>query len=74
MGLNEGETGPDKEVKNHARVKETNISVGVKVLVVATHKFLGVILDQELRWKEHVQYALQKGTKWVTHTGGSQSR
>ena len=34
--------------------------------VVATHKFLGVILDQELQWKEHIQYALQKGTKWVT--------
>src|SRR5882724_10438583 len=39
---------------------------GVKVLAVATHKFLGVILDQELWWKEHIQYAQQKGTKWVT--------
>src|SRR5882724_8825971 len=39
---------------------------GVKVPVVATHKFLGVILDQELQWREHVQYTLQKGTKWVT--------
>src|SRR5882724_7990595 len=38
---------------------------GVKVPAVATHKFLGVILDQELWWKEHVQYTLQKGTKWV---------
>ena len=34
--------------------------------MVATHKFLGVILDQELQWREHVQYTLQKGTKWVT--------
>ena len=34
--------------------------------MVMTHKFLGVILDQELHWKEHIQYALQKGTKSVT--------
>jgi len=39
---------------------------GIQVPVVMAHKFLGVILDQELRWKEHVNYALQKGTKWVT--------
>ena len=29
------------------------------------HKFLGVMLDQELCWKEHCQYMLQKGVKWV---------
>jgi len=29
------------------------------------HKFLGVMLDQELCWKEHCQYVLQKGMKWV---------
>jgi len=39
---------------------------GVKVLAAATHKFLWVMLDQELCWKEHCQYALQKGMKWVT--------
>jgi len=39
---------------------------GVKVLAMATHKFLGVILDQELHWKEHCQYMVQKGMKWVT--------
>jgi len=38
---------------------------GVKVLAAATHKFLGVMLDQELYWKEHCQYTLQKGVKWV---------
>src|SRR5438552_3484386 len=26
-------------------------------------KLLGVIFDQELRWKEHVQYAVKKATK-----------
>jgi len=39
---------------------------GVEVLAVATHQFLGVMLDQELPWKEHCQYMLQKGVKWVT--------
>src|SRR5882724_8740741 len=39
---------------------------GVKVLAAATHRFLGIILDQELRWKDQCQYAVQKGVKWVT--------
>jgi len=39
---------------------------GTKVPTVSSHKFLGVIIDQELRWKEQVNYALQKGTAWVT--------
>ena len=39
---------------------------GVKVPVVANHKFLGIIMDQELHWKEHMNYALHRGTKWVT--------
>jgi len=30
-----------------------------------THKFLGVILDQELRWKEHTAYAIAKGAQYV---------
>src|SRR5882724_3998406 len=36
------------------------------VPIVAEHKFLGVILDQELRWNAHVNYTLAKGTKWIT--------
>jgi len=36
------------------------------VPVVTEHKFLGVILDQELRWNAHINYALAKGTKWIT--------
>ena len=31
-----------------------------------SYKYLGVILDQELRFKEHVAYTLAKGTAWVT--------
>jgi len=36
------------------------------VPIVKEHKFLGVILDQELRWNAHVNYALAKGTTWIT--------
>ncbi|KAF8592204.1 hypothetical protein K439DRAFT_1325145, partial [Ramaria rubella] len=35
------------------------------VYQVESHKFLGVILDQELRFKEHGNYALKKGTSWT---------
>ena len=38
---------------------------GMEIPVVMAHKFLGVIINQELRWKEHINYTLQKGTKWV---------
>lgn len=30
-------------------------------------KYLGVLLDQELRFKEHANYPLAKGTAWVLH-------
>jgi len=36
------------------------------VPAVTEHKFLSVIVDQELRWNSHVNYALAKGTTWVT--------
>jgi len=39
---------------------------GMKVLAISTHKFLGVIIDKELQWREHVDYAICKGTNWVT--------
>ncbi|KAG1824556.1 uncharacterized protein BJ212DRAFT_1260835, partial [Suillus subaureus] len=30
-----------------------------------SHKFLGIIIDKELRFKEHATYALAKGTKYM---------
>jgi len=30
-----------------------------------SHKFLGVVVDQELRWKEHAAYALAKGAGYA---------
>ncbi|OCH84477.1 hypothetical protein OBBRIDRAFT_741574, partial [Obba rivulosa] len=29
------------------------------------HKFLGILVDRALRFREHVAYSLAKGTKWV---------
>ena len=31
----------------------------------STQKYLGVIIDSELRFKEHAAYAIGKGTKWA---------
>ena len=31
----------------------------------SSYKYLGVILDQELRFREHAAYALARGTKWT---------
>lgn len=43
------------------------LSLGTqKISPVQSYKYLGVILDQELRFKEHVAYALAKDTSWVT--------
>ncbi|KAI0037507.1 hypothetical protein FA95DRAFT_1506897, partial [Auriscalpium vulgare] len=38
---------------------------GNRIDSTASHKFLGVILDRQLRFHEHVAHALRKGTKWV---------
>ena len=42
------------------RIRQTTIPS------VISHKFLGVIFDQELQWKLHVDYAVAKSTKWVS--------
>lgn len=38
---------------------------GNVIMPTPTHKFLGVILDQELRWKAHINYAIAKGTRYI---------
>ena len=30
-----------------------------------SHRFLGVMVDQGLRWRQHVDHALAKLTKWT---------
>ncbi|KNZ77457.1 Putative 115 kDa protein in type-1 retrotransposable element R1DM [Termitomyces sp. J132] len=41
---------------------------GTAIRMETSHKFLGVILDQELRFKEHVAYAQGKGTAAAMQT------
>jgi len=38
---------------------------GIKIPTISIHKFLGVFLDQELCWKDLINYTLQKGAKWL---------
>ena len=37
-----------------------------KVTTVTTHKFLGVLLDNKLRFQKHAAYAIAKGEWWVS--------
>src|ERR1700678_2492786 len=52
------------------RVKQTPIKIQLeeclKVKTSTSHKFLGVILDNELRFKQRADYALAKGAEWET--------
>ena len=38
---------------------------GITIKPTKSHKFLGIILDQELRWQEQASYALGKGTEYT---------
>ena len=42
----------------------------LKIKMSSSHKFLGVILDDELRFKQHADYALAKGMEWEARTRG----
>jgi len=64
MGLmRRREPGPLPGPKTRPIQRHLIFLQGVKVLAVATHKFLGVMLDQELCWSTHLHYSLQKGAK-----------
>src|ERR1700678_68322 len=56
---------PDNSRK---RIKQAPVEIQLedhlKVKTSSSHKFLGVILDDELRFKHHTDYALAKGTEW----------
>jgi hypothetical protein len=46
------------------------VRIGRHIIQPTTrHKVLGVPIDQELCFKEHVNYTLQKGNKWMEGTG-----
>src|SRR5271168_2650149 len=56
---------PDNSRK---RIKQAPVEIQLedhlKVKTSSSHKFLGVILDDELRFKHHADYALAKCTEW----------
>jgi len=55
---------PTKPTQRHLLVlRDTQITM------VKAHKFLGMLINQELRWKEHINYVLCKGMKWVMQYG-----
>lgn len=41
------------------------VTQGTTIMLIAMHKFLGVILDQALRWQPHITYAVVKGTAYI---------
>jgi ribonuclease HI len=50
---------------NSVKDRPPLLTRGTTITPSETHKFLGVILDQALRWKAHVAYAIAKGTAYV---------
>lgn len=50
---------------NSIKERPPLVTRGITITPTATHRFLGVILDQSLRWKAHIAYALAKGTAYV---------
>ena len=38
---------------------------GTVIPAQASHKFVGVMVDQELQWAQHADYATAKATKWM---------
>ncbi len=38
---------------------------GISITPQPMHKFLGVMMDQELQWRQHADYALAKAAKWT---------
>ena len=67
MGLTrKWEHNPTRAKKTHPQTCPS-IRLGQHTIkLTATHKFLGVLIDQELCFKEHVNYTLAKGSKYLT--------
>jgi ribonuclease HI len=67
MGLTRRrEKNPMKPSKTRPAARPP-IKIGQHVVKpTPTHKFLGLIMDQELRFKEHVNYALKKGEAYIS--------
>jgi ribonuclease HI len=51
------------------RIKQPPLTIKLDdqhhIITAPTQKYLGVIIDSELRFKEHAAFAIGKGTKWA---------
>ena len=54
--------------KRHIKQPPTRIKFDDEheVTTISTHKFLGVLLDDELHFQKHAAYAIAKGEQWVS--------
>ena len=50
---------------NRTKDRPPLLTWNITITPSKTHKFLGVILNQELRWREQVSYALGKGSQYT---------
>ena len=50
---------------NRSKDRPLFTSRNTTITPAKAHKFLGVLIDQELRWREQVNYALGKGTQYT---------
>ncbi len=46
---------------------DLHLSNGMVISPTDHHRFLGLLIDQQLRFKQHVALAYAKGNKWVAH-------
>jgi hypothetical protein len=67
MGLTRHrEKNPTKQGKTRP-VERPPRKIGQHVVKpTMTHKFLGLVMDQELRFKEHANYELKKGEVYIS--------
>lgn len=60
------EKDPENPKKTRLKKRPSINLNGTEVKPTAYHKFLGILIDEELRFNMHTDYALKKGTTWVS--------
>ena len=61
------QTGNKEKKHEYQSLEHPSIALrGTQIKPSKSHKFLGMVIDQELNFKEHAAMALAKGMKWVS--------
>ena len=61
------QTGNKEKKHEYQLLERPSIALrGTQIKPSKSHKFLGMVIDQELNFKEHAAMALAKGMKWVS--------